>query len=495
MRGFRSLFFGGLLGKVVGIAREILMAYAYGTSEVAAAYRVGQSAVLIPINFLTADALSAGFLPPYSRLAISDRARAATYYRFVNRLTATLAVLLCVSLAIGRTKWVALLAPGFNAGTAGLAASMLLVLALAVPAYVSTAMGSFLEMAHGRYRLASIRSSVQSIGLILGTIAALLTERPTLLAWGFTGSYFALAAWSHSRVRALALPDMSVAGYGLLDAAGQFWASIRPMLLVPILLQGSYAIERLVASLVDPAAVAAIDYARLITETAIVLVAGPLGMAVLSSHPTIQTAESRRQLQAIFGATALIFVPTSVAVAVNSNEVVALLFERGSFDQSSTALTSSILATSAITMWAQVATYVGVKALNAQSRNRAASLVVICGSAAAIATNLALHPLLGAPTLGLAISTGALVQLALVVCLHGAAMTLAYRVLVYLPTGISIVAFHYLGSAAGGSSAPLLLSGLSGALALALTVFASGRARSDLRTVRQALGRSGRAAS
>src|SRR5690242_15376074 len=76
-----SLLTGGLLGKVAGLARELLLAAFYGTGDVVAAFRIAQAASLVPVNFITSDALNAGFLPLYQGRRDDDPDDAHALYR------------------------------------------------------------------------------------------------------------------------------------------------------------------------------------------------------------------------------------------------------------------------------------------------------------------------------------------------------------------------------------------------------------------------------
>ena len=68
---------------------------------------------------------------------------------------------------------------------------MLHVMALAVPLYILGMLMAYLEMAHGRYLTASLRSTIQSVGLISGSLLAIYFKNPLFLAWGlFLHTYF-----------------------------------------------------------------------------------------------------------------------------------------------------------------------------------------------------------------------------------------------------------------------------------------------------------------
>lgn len=416
MNGFRSLLAGNFVGKVFGVFREILLAALFGTGPAAAAYRIAQTATLTPINFFTSDALSAGFLPEHSKRLARNREAAAQYYRAVSRILIGISLLLLFALCAFRDAWVMLLGPGLDQGVIRLASSMLLVMAVGVPFYISTGLGSYLEMSHGSFYLASVRPTVQSIGLIAGTIAGYALDQPTLLAVGFTASYVLLAIGTRLRLAQLnALAVASSDRHAVWHDLNIFWLRLRPMLLAPLLLQGSWAVERAVASLIGLDAVAAIDYSRLVTDTVVVTIAAPLGLSLLVSLSTLTDEASHQKIGAVIQIFLAIFIPVSAILSVCAKPLVTLLFERGRFDSDSSLVTGQILTGLAIGMFAQGLAAVLIKALNARHRNGAAAAAIAAGCASMILFDILAFEHFGALALGLGASLGGAVQV-LVAC-------------------------------------------------------------------------------
>lgn len=50
---------------------------------------------------------------------------------------------------------------------------------------------------------------------------------------------------------------------------GDFWSILKPLLLLPLLLQGNITLERALSSLVSLEAVSSLDYAKFVTETVV----------------------------------------------------------------------------------------------------------------------------------------------------------------------------------------------------------------------------------
>lgn len=408
---FFRLLLGGITGKVLGIAREVLLAALFGAGRAVAANRIALTATLIPINFFTADALTAGFLPLYVQYRRERPAMAVALYRGVRSLLAVFSLALVLALLLWRHSWVGLLGPGLDEGTAGLAAAMLAIAALGVPCYVQFSLYTLVGLAHDDVRLINLRASFQSIGLIGATVAAYLTGRVSVLAWGFTIPYALLCGLGAYWVRrrgylsapdgpAVQLPDR--AGYR--TALSMFWRRLRPLLLIPVILQGSIAVERAVGSLLGVEVVAATDYARFVVDSCMALLAAPLGLAGLTSFAKMGADEVAGGLRRLVPPLLLVTVPLSLMLCLNSTGIVRFLYARGQFDDRAVATSSVMLLGFALGIWAQVVGYTLVKVLNARGANVKVAVVMAVSFSAAIAVNLLLYRHWGAFTLGAASS-------------------------------------------------------------------------------------------
>jgi Uncharacterized membrane protein, putative virulence factor len=414
---FLQLLLGGLAGKVLGLAREVLLAALYGAGRVVAANRVALTATLVPVNFFTADALSAGFLPQYVRYRQEQPAMAVVLYRAVRTLLAVFSVLLTVGLLWGRHRWVGLLAPGLDPQTTRTAADMLGIAALAVPAYVQFGLYTLVGLAHDDVRLINIRPSVQSLGLIVATVAAYLSGNVLLLAWGFTVAYLLLCAWGGYWIRRrgyLSRPERSEAGQSVGEAyraaLTEFWRRLRSLLLVPVILQGAIAVERAVGSLLGVEVVAATEYARFVVDSCMALLAAPLGLAGLASFARMASEEVVGGLRRLLPPVFFVAVPLSLILSLNSTGIVTLLYARGVFDQRAVEVSATLLCGFSLGIWAQVIGYTLVKVLNARAANLRVALVNMVSFAAAAVVNLLLFRQWGPATIGVAASIGGLLM-------------------------------------------------------------------------------------
>ncbi|PRY11419.1 lipid II flippase MurJ [Kineococcus rhizosphaerae] len=404
----RRLVLGGLVGKLLGLLREVLLAAAYGTGAPVTATRVAQTATLSPVDLFTADVLTAGFLPLHRGL---DPARAAVLFRGLRTALWALAAVLTVGLLAGARPVVGLVAPGLDPSTAASAALFLQLTALGIPSYLQFSLLSYLEMSHGGFTLSSVRATVQNAGLIASLAAAWLLHRPVLVATGFAAAYLGLHAWGHVslRRRGLLPPVFHVEpGVGR-ELRHRLWVRLRPLLLLPVVLQSSVVLERVVASLLGEEVVAAVDYARFVATTGVNLLAVPLGLAGLAVLAGLDASAARARLAPVLPGLLLVVVPASVVLVVGAAPVVEVLYARGAFDARAVRTSAAVLAGFGVGFWAQSTAYVLVKALNAAGRNAVAALALVAGLLVTVAVNVGLHGVLGPVTLGLATSAGSVV--------------------------------------------------------------------------------------
>jgi putative peptidoglycan lipid II flippase len=186
------------------------------------------------------------------------------------------------------------------------------------------------------------------------------------------------------------------------SALNAVWRAARVLLLIPVLMQVHFVVERRVASLVSADAVAALDYARFLSDTAVLLLAMPIGIAGLGAMASMSEARFRDLAQRSLRMLLYAGVPLSLALALHTQTIVQVIFARGAFGPDSVAATTEILRWLAVGLWAQLIGYAGAKFLSARSRN--ARVIGIYGIAIGcnVALNALLYPALGAAALGVA---------------------------------------------------------------------------------------------
>jgi putative peptidoglycan lipid II flippase len=407
----RRLLFGGLLGKGLGIARELLAAAIFGTGLVAGAYRMAQAAFLIPLHGFASDVVSGAFTPEFSRLRHSDPLAAGELFAALNAAMAVVSVVVAALMICLAEQIVGILAPGFTTAARDLTKGMLQVLSLAMPAYILVALYGAVDLVVDKGSLMSLRASIQSIGLIFGALGAWLLGKPLLLPAGFVLSYVVLLVWGAAICHRLGLPfsiHRSRRKHYII-ALGVIWRVFRILIWVPIVLQIVQTVERRVASTIGIGAVAALDYARFISETVLVLVALPFGAVGQARMSNMGGDEYRREAINSLSIILAVGWPCAAFLIIHAGELVSILLQRGAFDAQSADVTSTILSAQAIGLPAALVAYAGQKFMNARGLNGLVLRGVVVGSILAVAINLLLVSRLGVMVLGFSVAASSLV--------------------------------------------------------------------------------------
>ncbi len=375
MRRFSAILISGALAsKLLGFAREVLMAHVLGASLVADGFRAALAAVMIPLAFLQNESVPAIMIPMHREALKGDDApRSLGALTIVAGLIATLVMLVIQLLG---EWWVDAMVGGFTQEGRVLTLHFVRMMSLAMPASAILNVLSAGEIALGRTRLTNIRASLLNIAVLAGIGLLLLTGDSYTLACSFTVAFNALAIWGLFSVWC----EGTVSFTGLtpqliMQRAKDFFRRLRALLALPLAEQGNVWIERLTASSLTTGAVASLDYARSLTESALLLISQPVGMAVLSNHAP---KNIHAQIESLVRPLLALTLPASAFLLVFSTDIVHLVYYRGAFG-----------------VWAATLGWILIRLLNGAGRNGLAAVVIVSGYAVNMAFNLtasAMHP-------------------------------------------------------------------------------------------------------
>ncbi|MGW8429546.1 lipid II flippase MurJ [Curtobacterium citreum] len=456
-RAASQLLVGGLVGKLSGVVRELALAAVYGTSATVAALRVAQTGTLIPLNLLTTDALTSGFLPIYGRLRARSDADAAAFFASFRLFLILLTSLVTIGLLTCSGVVIDMLAPGLSSTARAHATSFLQVMAIGAPFYMFGAVQSFRSLAHGGFKPTSLRSTFQNVGMLAGVAVAWISKDPTFLAWGFTAGCAIFCAY------ACFAKSARVDGHPsrIFVSPRQMWISLRPLfsalrglLLLPVFAQTSEAIRRVVASTFGDSVVASTEFASFLTDTAVTLIAVPLGLAALAtlSSQGADRDDVADRLKSLIPGLVIVGVPLASFLCFEATDIVRIVYARGAFGAGATESTALILSGLAAGVWAQLLAIVIVKAYSSTLRVREVALVSMAGFAASIAVTLVAVPMKSIFILGLGGATSGVVVLILLLPRLGLFVFLMKKLVLVAPGvllhGLLIVALPSEGTVA-----------------------------------------------
>lgn len=397
------VFLGNVVSKGFGFAREILTAALFGTGAIVAAFRIGLSGTLIPINFLTSDALNSVYVPLHKQVSAHSEENVSLFVWTIGGAVLLVALTIGAVLWWTAPTWVHILAPGVSQSVITVACSVLRIMSIGVPLYLLSAFLIFVGMANDDFIPISVRATIQNVGLISGICSAFLFSKPSLFAWGFTSSYLVFFGWAlqrEARAGFLKFPSQ-FDSCSVRQILTRFWRTLRPLLLLPFFLQGIIVVERMIASLISVSAISALDYARFVTESMITLIAVPVSYAGLTHWSGLSLSGMRQQLQKVILFVLIIGIPISTFFLSNASLAVNAMYARGAFNGASVRITSSILSGISYGLWAQVLGYILIKGLNAQRENRKVLIIMISSLCANVLFDVLLYRKFGASTLGL----------------------------------------------------------------------------------------------
>ena len=391
MRRFTALLVSGALAsKMLGFVREVSMAHVLGASMAADSFRGAMASVLIPLAFLRNESVLAIMIPMQRDAIARDDAPRQLGSMVVALTSMALAIMLGTE-ALGKL-WVNTVVGGFSQSSKILTLDFVRIMALAMPASALLDVLSAGEIALGRARLTNLRASLLNVAILTGIAFLAVTGNVDILAWSFTiafnflGTLALFTLWREGIVVFDGLTLKSV-----IAVSRDFFHRLRPLFALPLAEQGNLLVERLLASRLTSGAVASLDYARALTESALLLISQPVGLAVLSSHTSENTNE---KVQAIARPVLALGLPASVFLIIFATDIVKLVYFRGAFDAEALFLTSQALSGIAYGLWAATLAWILIRILNGTGRNALAALIIVSAYIVNISVNLITSKLL-----------------------------------------------------------------------------------------------------
>lgn len=334
------------LVSLVSVARELLVAASFGTSDALDAFVV---AILLPTYILNVVGGSVGsaLIPTYVR--VHDREgpeEAERALSSVVALCAGLLLLAAIFLAIASSTILPMLASGFVASKLHLT-QQLFVLFLPVVVFggVASIWSSVLN-AKDRFALVAFSQVLIPISAILALIIGREWGIFALMVGMVGGFALRLGAlgWELSRLGVPIVPRW----HGVSPAVSQIGVQYAPLVAASALFGGTALIDQAVAASLEPGSVAALGYGTKVVLLATGLGAAALGTAVMPFFSRMVAASEWDQLRHSLRTFSLIIlvttIPVVVLLSVFSVPIVELLYQRGAFTTDDTEIVARIQA-------------------------------------------------------------------------------------------------------------------------------------------------------
>lgn len=337
-----------LLGKVLGLLRDRLLAVSYGTGMEASAFLTASRIPRVFFDAVFASAVSACFIPVFTEYLEKKGKKEA--FSFANSFASILFLITLVLCALGMVftdSLVTLFASGYDAETAAMTAAMTRML---FPTVIFTGLAfTFVGIlqALGNFHIPALISTASN----LVVIGYFLFFDQSFGVWGLTVAF--LIGWFLQA--AIQIPSLYRLGYRL-RPQGQ-WGSEGMkkvlMLMLPVMVSTwvqpiNLTINSHFASyLYDGSGVSAIEY----STNLYLIIAGVFVLSVTNvifpklSQLTAQGDEAAFQdtLRSTLQSTLFLVLPMGAGLMIVAQPLISFIYGGGAFDDFSVAITSEAL--------------------------------------------------------------------------------------------------------------------------------------------------------
>lgn len=410
------------LSRVVGLLREMVIAYIGGAGATVDAYQV---AFVIPeiLNHIVASGfMSVTFIPIFARYLTQDREDEGwkVFSIILNCFGCFLAILILVSMAFA-PHLVGLIAPGLkNIETVAAAVKMTRIILPAQFFFFAGGLLMAVQFAKERFFIPALAPLLYNIGIIAGGLILGPWLGMEGFAWGvLIGALVGNLLVQYFGARRAGLCYLTVFDWRHPDLKKYVFLTL-PLMVGLTMTFSTEFFFRLFGSYLSEGSIAVLNFGLRI----MLILVGLFGQAVgTASFPYMarlaaenKMEEMNRLLNNTLRYLALV-IPFSVLIIVLRSEVVRLLFQRGRFDAWATAMTADVLIYFMVGAFAFAAYTVVVRGYFASQNTL---FPAIYGSAAvllSIPLYLAGMNLLGARGIALAVSLSGIFQVSLLYAL------------------------------------------------------------------------------
>jgi putative peptidoglycan lipid II flippase len=404
-----------LVSRLVGLVRDRIFAHYFGAGPIMDAYYAAFKIPDLIYNLLIVGALSAAFIPTFTKLFNSGENKSAAWKLANNVLNITAISLATLSVLgiIFTPKLTPLIAPGFSAASKQLVinftrimfgSTFLLGLSMVIGGILQSLRAFFL------YSLAPI---FYNIGIIIGAVALVPLWGINGLAWGVV-----LGAFLH-----FSLQTYSAYANGYRWTWYLNWKDKETRLIGKLMIprtlglaisQLNLVIITVLASLLPAGSVAIFNFANNLQAVPIGIIGIPFALAVF---PALSMAASENNLEefvknlsATIRQILFLIIPLSIILMLLRAQVVRVVLGTGKFDWAATINTADTLALFALSLFAQALIPVIARAFYAMANTKTPFVVGVISELASIIASLMLMKSLGVAGLALAFSFGSILN-------------------------------------------------------------------------------------
>lgn len=397
--------------KLLGVGREMLMAYFFGTSGELDAYVVGMSIPQAIMHFFMGGAFTAAFIPFITERRHREGEEAAwRSASAIGRLSILFFALLVAGAVLAAPALVRVAAPGFQGWKYGLAVDLARALFPAMLFFTVAAWIQSILNSLERFTLSSLQSVVLNIAFIAAMALGAARYGVRVLAMAFFIGSLAQVLVQLPGLRGH-LHRIRIFGPIEREHVRGFFTLFLPFLLVGLFVQLNLVVDKMVASLLGDGNVAALNFSERLMEVAKSILGFSLATVIFPRLTVYSIKGSwaefssvlRRGVNLIF----LLSLPVTLAFLIYARPIVEVLFMRGLFGNRSADLTSRALFYYAFAAFFLTANYPLIRSFYALQKVRLSLTIGGVSLVVNLVLNVTFSLLLGMGLGGITLATSA----------------------------------------------------------------------------------------
>ena len=332
------------LVKVISVAKELVVAWKFGTSDAMDAFLI---ALLVPafIINVVASSFNAAVIPTYIQVREKEGKEAAQRL-FSGTTVWSVLLLLIITILVVVTSpiYLPIIAKNFSPEKLNLTHDLLLAISPIILLSGVITIWSAILNAGERFALAALSPIItpsMSIAFLLANNSWGVFALASGLVFGSFLEIILLGVALHRQGISLS-PKWHGFDIHLRQVAGQYM----PMMAGALLMNSSGLVDQSMAAILSPGSVAALNYGNRVVSLPISLITTALSTAIIPYFSKMVACEDwtsvRHTLKHYLSLIIAFTVPLTVLLIIFSEPIVKIIFQRGSFTSADTHLVAQI---------------------------------------------------------------------------------------------------------------------------------------------------------
>jgi len=407
-----------LASRASGMVRDAVIAYQFGASATTDSFLSAFTLPDLISSLLLTGLVGVAVIPVLIR---SQTSEGATVWRTANAVLNLLIVASAVLALVGAVAagpLVNALTPGLSGTHAAMAAEMARIMFPALVFFAAASLLTGILNIGSRFVIPTLAGLFVNVAMIGAAVVFGRELGVSALAWGFlVGSVLQLT---------VLIPGASRLGYryqltfGLSDPnVRAVFRAMAPLLLVVAMQYGRLIVERWIGSILVPGTIALLNFSNRLYLFPPALIVAPISTVlypmVARGHVAGDEERIRQTISTGIRLIVLSAVPAMLLLRYFAHPMVAVIYQRGAFDASSSAATGYLLGLFALGLVPVCINEFLTRTYFARQRARFALLITGSSLAVTVAADVVLTRLIGYPGLAWGATAGAWWLLAIVV--------------------------------------------------------------------------------